>query len=129
MRTTLLAMSLLALVPAACATGPGTDSEVRRNRYVISFEEITDLPSLSAYEAVQRLRPSWLQSRGPMSGGGATRSFPHVIMDGILLGDINTLRDLRIDNVLEFHFISARDATTRFGTGYMAGVIEIISRR
>lgn len=129
MRTILLATFVLVFLPAACVTGSGSDQETRRNRYLITFEELADLPSLSAFEAVQRLRPAWLQSRGPMSGGAATRSYPHVMMDGIPMGDINTLRDLRTDNVQELRFISARDATTQFGTGYMAGIIEIITRR
>ena len=38
-----------------------------------------------------------------------------------------TLKTLRRDGVRELRFIPARDATTRFGTGYMAGVIEILS--
>ena len=129
MRTLFIATLVLAALPAACATSSGSDQEVRRNRNLITNEELATLPALSAYEAVQRLRPAWLQSRGPMSGGAATRSYPHVMMDGMQMGDINTLRDLRTDNVQELRFISARDATTRFGTGYMAGIIEIITRR
>ena len=129
MRTILLAILVLVFLPTACATGSRSDQETRRNRNLITLEELAPLPSLSAFEAVQRLRPAWLQSRGPMSGGAATRSYPHVMMDGIHMGDINTLRDLRTDNVQELRFISARDATTQFGTGYMAGIIEIITRR
>ena len=129
MRITLLITLVLAVLPAACATSSGSDDQTRRNRYLISPEELATQPPLTAFEAIQRLRPSWLQSRGPVSSGAATRSFPQVMMDGIPLGDVNMLRDIPTDNVLEFRFISARDATTRFGTGYMAGVIEIITRR
>jgi hypothetical protein len=129
MRTVFLAALVLCVLPTACATGSGSEQTTRRSRDVITFEELASQPSLSAYEAIQRLRPAWLQSRGPMSGGGATRSYPNVMLDGVMLGDINTLRDLRTDDVLEFRFISARDATTRFGTGYMAGVIEVVTRR
>jgi len=120
---------LLGLLTGACATSPDSNDGVRRDRYVITFEELRELPSVSAYEAVQRLRPAWLQSRGPVSAGGATRSFPQVMMDGVTLGDINTLKDVRTEIIQELRFTPSRDATTRMGTGYMAGLIEIISRR
>ena len=64
-----------------------------------------------------------------MSGGGATLSYPQIFLDGVQVGDVESLRSLRTDGVQELRFLSARDATTRFGTGYMAGVIEIITRR
>lgn len=129
MRIIPAAAMIMACLPAACATGSGSEGGSRRNRNVITYEELQGHPSLSVYEAVQRLRPAWLQSRGPISAGGATRSYPQVMMDGVKLGDINTLRDLRTDNVQELRFIPSRDATTRLGTGYMAGLIEIITRR
>lgn len=129
MRIVLVAAMVLALLPAACATGSGSDDEPRRDRNVITLQELESLPSLSVHEAVQRLRPAWLRSRGPVSGGGATSSYPQVMMDGVILGDINTLKDFRTDNVQELRFMPPRDATTRLGTGYMAGVIEILTRR
>jgi hypothetical protein len=64
-----------------------------------------------------------------VTGGAEVDSYPQVMMDGMPFGDINTLKDLRMENIHEFRFISARDATTRFGTGYMAGIIDVITRR
>jgi hypothetical protein len=119
----------LVLSVSACATTSGSEEGPRRDRNLITLEEIQDLPSVSAYEAIQRLRPAWLQSRGPMSGGAASRSYPSVYMDGISMGGMDILRDLRVEHVHEMRFIQARDATTRFGTGHLAGVIEVISRK
>ena len=127
MRTMTIPLMALAILVSGCATTSGSPSETRRDRNVITFEELQPISTLSLYGAIQRLRPAWLRSRGPMSGGGATSSYPQVFRDGIQLGDIETLRSLRIDGVKELHFIPARDATTRFGTGFLAGVIEILS--
>ena len=129
MRIILLATLFLAILPVACATNPGSEDGPRRSRDLISQEELATQPSLSAYEIIRILRPAWLTSRGPMTGGAATNSYPQVMMDGMHFGDINTLRDLRMENVLEIRFISARDATTRFGTGYMAGIIDVITKK
>lgn len=129
MRGFLLAVLVLGFLSGGCATSSESEGDVTRNRNLISLEDLSSLPSLSAYEAVQRLRPAWLLARGPRSVGAATLSFPRVMVDGIPLGDINTLKDLRTENIQELRFISSRDATTRMGTGYMAGLIEIITRR
>jgi hypothetical protein len=127
MRKTTIPLFAMALLAPACATTSDSSSDTPRDRNVITYEELVSLSAVSLYEAIQRLRPAWLRSRGPMSGGGATRSYPQVFMDGVQLGDIETLKTLRRDGVRELRFIPARDATTRFGTGYMAGVIEILS--
>ena len=113
MRIVPLAAFLLAYSVSACATTPGSEDGPPRDRYLISFEELQTLPSLSAHQAIQRLRPAWLQSRGPVSGGAATSSFPSVYLDGVSMGGLNILRDLRVEQIQELRFIHARDATTQ----------------
>ena len=127
MRKTTIPLLSLAVLTVACATTSESGGESSRDRNLITYEEMETLSSLNLYEVIQRLRPAWLRSRGPMSGGGATRSDPQVFMNGVYMGDIETLKNLRMGGVRQLQFIPARDATTRFGTGYLAGVIEVLS--
>lgn len=80
------------------------------------------MANFTVYEAVRRLRPRWLQSRAP--GQEAV-----VFLDGARIGGIDELRILEANQVAEIRYRSGPDATTRYGTGYGGGTIEIRSRR
>jgi hypothetical protein len=54
--------------------------------------------------------------------------YPRVYMDGTFFGDIDALSRISSDALTSIEFIDGRDATTRFGTGNVAGVIELHSR-
>ena len=83
MRAHVLSVTLLALLPLACATSSETSGGPSQNRSLITAEELATLPSVSLYEAVQRLRPAWLRSRGPVSSRAANISYPHVFLVGM----------------------------------------------
>lgn len=112
---------------ASSGTGDGGSTGGSRN--LIVHEELTDpaIAPLSALEAVERLRPRWLRSRGAASGAGQT--LPVVYMNGSRYGELHTLRSIPVSDIEEIRFINARDATTRFGTGVAGGVIAVESRR
>ena len=80
------------------------------------------MANLSAYDAVQRLRPRWLQLRG------GTDIPPVVFLDGSNMGGPETLRTIQASSVREMRYRDGRDATTRYGTGYGGGVIEVTTR-
>jgi hypothetical protein len=42
-------------------------------------------------------------------------------------GDIQSLRSILIEEIAEVRFISASDATTRWGTGHAGGVIQVLA--
>jgi hypothetical protein len=118
----LLAMALV-LAVSACASGGGSGdgAKKRGSRNHITFEEIDNLDVVDCYQAVQRLRPTWLVTR--------TGAFPAVFNNGTQQpGGINALRGIPINDVEEIRFLSARDATTRFGTGYLSGAILVKTR-
>jgi hypothetical protein len=51
---------------------------------------------------------------------------PRVYVDGTPLGEgLGVLRQMRPDDVLEIHYLSAADATQRFGTGNSGGAILV----
>jgi hypothetical protein len=122
MRPIRIAVIGLTLLAAACASGGGSgEGGPRRDRNLITSEELIQFSDVgTAYDAIQRLRPAWLRGRG----GSSVRVF----IDGLDMGDTRILRNYRAMAIRECRFISAADATTRWGTGFSGGVIEIFMR-
>lgn len=125
-RTALLGASLLLW---GCATGPTSDGGTVRDPNRISLEELQDQPAGTAYDAVERLRPNWLRSRASTMAGGGTAIVARVFVDGREFGPLRALRQVSIEAVGEIRYMSGRDATTRHGTGYAGGIIEVILKR
>jgi len=121
----LVASLALALGLAGCASAGGggaEDGAPRGSANRIIFEELQPLQQLDGYQAVQRLRPIWLRARGG--------TMPQVLVDGNRqAGSLDALRSIRAADIQEMTYMSARDATTRFGTGFDGGAILITTRR
>ena len=115
----------LALGLTGCASaggGGGEEGAPRGTANRIIFEELEPIQQLDAYDAVRRLRPMWLRSRGGSS--------PQVLIDGNRQpGGMEALRSIRSSEIQEMRFMSASDATTRFGTGFDGGAILVTTRR
>jgi len=117
---------LLVLVLAGCSGAGGRTGGGGPN--LINNEELRSVDSdgLSLYQAIQRFRPQWLRSRGISSfGAAAAETVPLVIVDNIPYGEIDELQQIDAFDVMEASYLSASDATTRFGTGYTGGVIIV----
>lgn len=116
------AVLILALTVSGCASGGSGPERVRGSSDRIIEAELEPLLQLSAYEAIQRLRARWLTTR--------TGAAPQVHVDGNpQMGGIEALRSLRAAEIQEMQFLSASDATTRFGTNYVSGAILVITKR
>lgn len=111
----------LIILLGACAGGGG-GAAPRSGSDVISLEELETVETFSAYDAVSRFRPQWLRSRVPGQD-------PVVFMDGAQLGGLEVLRTIRVSTLAEIRYRNGRDATTRYGTGFGGGTIEMRSRR
>ncbi len=116
----LLALGLSAGV-SACATGAGGSSSSGPSRSAnrITQEELADYTTLNALDAIRRLRPRWLQVRGDT---------PVAILDGARLGSPDALRSVAVSDVASMQYLSASDATLRYGTNFPAGAIEVRTR-
>ena len=114
-----------AVVVAACASS-AEDRGRRHNPDVITAEEIAATNVATAFEVVERLRPQFLRTRGPSSALLETRIT--VFQDNMNLGGIDMLRQIRAADVQEIRYLSASDATTRFGSGHPAGAIVVTSK-
>jgi hypothetical protein len=124
MRPLRFALFGLTFLLTACAAGGGASGEgqTRRDPYVITAEDLVPHQGATAYEAIRRLRANWLTRRG-----GRT---PVVFVNGAQqgMGGFETLQEFRVMTIERMEFISATDATMRWGTGYSAGVINIVTK-
>jgi hypothetical protein len=113
---------LLVLMLAAC----GTTSAARMGSSdVLTRSEIETARASNALELLQQLRPQFLRSRGALSIRDPAAGNPVVYMNNVHYGDIESLRTIGIEEIDEIHYISAADATTRWGTGHAGGVIQV----
>ena len=132
-RTRLCIAAALALA-SACASNPapGGDpaaaSTATRHTDVITAEELAD-PSIAAgdaLEAVRRLRPSFLMSRGASSMKNTTAGSVHVSIDGAPLLTVDNLSRLRPAQIAEIRYLSITDAAQRYGTSAGSGAVILV---
>ncbi len=136
----------LMLVLAACASGAGGGSGEGGSADVITQAQIDQVALDSALDVIRRYRPRWLQPTRSPTGSGivplvghpgmpqdgdafvVNALYPTVVRDGIRLGEISSLASISPRTVASLRFLSATDASTRYGSGYDGGVIEVVSR-
>ncbi|TVP47654.1 MAG: hypothetical protein EA350_04575 [Gemmatimonadales bacterium] len=123
-----LVAGMLAISAVGCM-GQGQASERRSGSSVITAEEMQALSVSSVTEAVQRLRPNWLATRGTLSIQNPNAGRPIVFVDGIRFGTAESLQRVRVADVEFVRYLNARDATTRYGTGHAGGVIAVTTKR
>jgi len=114
---------------SACASSGSGTGAARGSRDVITLEELATVDRGSVYDAVARLRPRWLQSRGAGSVTSPTRELPRAYVDGQSVGDVGALRNVDLRDAQEVRYMNAGDATTRYGTNHTAGAILVTTRR
>ena len=115
---------------AACSTRRAAANVAERN--VVTREELAATNARMVYQALERVRPAWLTSRGPANMGNvreATEATANVYMNGSRLGDLEYLRQVYVSDVHEVRFWNPGEAGARFGMGNPRGVIEIVPRR
>ena len=125
--------------PLAAAGGGGggpASGGVRQrtgSREVIRADEVAQRASDAgnAYDIIAKLRPQMLVGRGTASPTDRTgeTARPKIYVDNVQYGDLGSLRNIAANQVLEIRFVSASDATTRWGTGHMGGVIMVTTKR
>jgi len=129
-------LALCALLVAGCSSGTGGGTVSNTSSNVILREQILDMPDGSALEVIQRYRSSWLRPRSQGSAAGAfiapasgtvqgNPETPIVFVDEIRYGEVESLGRIPSTGIESIVFISATDATTRYGTGYAGGIIRI----
>jgi hypothetical protein len=132
-RLTLAAMLVGAGLPLSCATGSsgssGSSGGSNRARNEITREElaaIEETEDISAYDAIRRLHPQWLEGRGTVSFRLAVEVQVH--FNGARIGSVDELRRIRTAEVQYVEHLEGPQATQRYGTGYERGLILIFGR-
>lgn len=120
-RYTLLSIFLLLSFSACAATQTGSSSS---NRNLLTNEEIQQTRGYnSAYEIIRNLRPHWLRKRGRQSIYNEGTIV--VYLDDMKYGDPEMLREIRAENVRSIQFLSAAQASSRFGLDHTHGAILV----
>lgn len=127
-RTTTSTILTAVLLSAGCASS-GESGSTSRSRDLITQTELMEVPHSTVYEAVRALRPRWLQARAGATFQSRERQTARVYIDGQLRGELGEMWNLLPTEVSEIRFMSASDATTRFGTNHIGGAIVITTRR
>jgi hypothetical protein len=126
-RTLATVAVLMSCVVGACAPAAGTTQAgaPAPRGSVLTQAQLSATNSETLYDAINKLHPDWLTSRGPSSVTDATPTSVDVFMNGTMLGRADYLRDMRVVDVTEVRYWNAGQAAARFGMGHPRGVIEI----
>ncbi|HEV7837873.1 MAG TPA: TonB-dependent receptor plug domain-containing protein [Gemmatimonadaceae bacterium] len=122
----------LALVPAILlgCTPPRLGSGEIANPQLITEDQIEASRATTAYEVIQKVHANFLSYRGETSLNRSTsRPFPTVYVDGQEYGPISSLSNLSASQIATIRLYRSWEATTKFGTGNMGGVIAITTRQ
>jgi hypothetical protein len=125
------------LVFGGGAEPPELRPTLTSSRQFIGREEILESGATDAFQLVRSLRKEWLIPRGLNSfresargqvGEDVTIVEPgadHILvyLDNAMLGGTQMLSEIGLDPIARVEFISASEATYRWGTGHAHGVI------
>ncbi|MGH7500506.1 MAG: hypothetical protein ACREL7_02000 [Longimicrobiales bacterium] len=115
-------MAFVAVLAASCA--PATTGRPS-DRNVITAGDIATAHVQTAWEAVERLQPQWLTSRGATSITDPTPTVASVFLNGVEVGDVDYLKSIIAVDVSEMRYYPPGEAGARFGMGHPRGVITV----
>ena len=137
MLTTRLWPAVLLISASACTrqssptSAPASVGTATRASDLLTREELSH-PSViagDALEAVRRLRPRFLASRGATSIRVAGAGSVHVSLDGGPLLSVNVLSRMRPGEIAEIRYLNATEAAQRFGTAAGSGGVMLVKSR
>ena len=125
-RTSPLLLAAALALTACASASPATPGAPRRDPNVLTAADLSadGIATLSALDAIQRLRPIWLRARGATSVTAMGDQTPVLMVnDGVQ--PLAALGSMRATDLTSARFISGTDATTMYGTGYVNGLIKV----
>jgi ABC-type uncharacterized transport system auxiliary subunit len=125
MRTLAIAAAAL-LTLGACGGKPHHVTPQDRN--LITADEIAKSNATNAYEAVERLRPAFLRTRGSQSIQNQSPPTPMIYIDGMRYGPLQTLSSVPAIGIVSIQYLNAIEATQRFGFGNEGGAIMVTTK-
>jgi hypothetical protein len=118
-RRTLFGLLLAGFVTAAGCASSGNGAATRRDTRSLTPEEIATVPVTNLYEAVERLRPRWLEIRDVRSiGAGASGGGQIVVfLNNSYVGGPETLRQFQAHQIVRIRYLDAAQASATL-SGY-----------
>jgi hypothetical protein len=110
----------------SCATT--TSHPASKNRDLITADEIANSNASNAYEAIERLRPAFLRTRGSQSLQNTAPPSAMVYLDGMRYGPVTSLAQIPAMGVISIQYMSALEASQRFGLGNEGGAILVATK-
>jgi hypothetical protein len=117
-------LAVLVMASAACASS-GAAPQAARHPDVITAAELAPHSGGSARQVIERLRPRFLRVRGPSSINNPDADRIIVYVDNNRMGGVEVLDQIQADDIAEIRYLSAPDATSRYGMGHSGGAIVI----
>lgn len=96
----------------------------------ITQDQIVLLHASNAYDVVAATHGNFLHSRGRESQRPDVPAIPaHVYVDDTYYGDVDSLRQIGIQDIEEIRLFQSYQAQYKFGSGHPGGVIQVITKR
>lgn len=127
--------AFLSLTVLGCAS-PSAPAPVTRSSPVLNEISTAEVEAArqryaTAYDIIRGVRPSMLHSRGiPTVAQSSNSPWPSsggimVYVDGMRFGSLESLAQISANSVLNVRRLSSTDATLRYGTGHIEGIILV----
>ncbi|HZK78078.1 MAG TPA: hypothetical protein VFC35_04160 [Gemmatimonadaceae bacterium] len=119
---------LLALGCSSAPTRVVTGAPGHRDMLFQAEIEANRSAGMTVYDLIAQLRPEYLRSRGSNSLRDLTPPTAVVYVDNVKYGTLDQLRSMSVEHVSQIQYLSASNATTRFGMDHGGGAILITTR-
>jgi hypothetical protein len=120
--------AVMVVATMACASAGTAGARTHREPNVITQDEIAASNEATAYDAIARLRPLFLKTRGRTTINAQTDEYATVFLDGQRYGNLSSLRSIVASQILEARYLPAAEAVGKYGMQYGSGVIDIKTR-
>jgi hypothetical protein len=124
MRSAYVRSALLLLLVSACSLRPRTNPNPLPDREVLTQAELVEHNFANAFEAIEALRPLWMETRGSNTLiGNQVRVV--VYLNDTRLGGVETLSQITTPAIVSIHHLDGRAATARWGLDHGQGAILV----
>jgi hypothetical protein len=121
-------LALLLALSMGCHQKPAAESQYRVNPNVVTREELAEVGTGSVYDAIVRRHGLFLKDRGRTSIYGKNIPRAVVFIADTEYGVIETMRNLPADRYEMVRYYPDTEASAKFGSQYMGGVIQLVPR-
>ncbi len=117
--------------PSAASSDESNGPAERRRDNVITAQELSapEIVTQNLLDAVRRLRPNYLTSRGGGTPGNPKGGRVQVSIDGSALGEVSNLTSYSPAAVREIRYFTAAEAAQKWGTTSNGGAVIMVTSK